>query len=600
MFDVLVIGGGHAGCEAACASARRGARVALLTFRYDDLGQMSCNPSIGGVGKGHLVREVDAVGGIIARAAGRSTIHRRMLNASKGSAVRGPRIQADRSLFRRAVSALISAAGVKVIEGEAVALIVAGDQVAGVELADGVRIEARSVVLATGTFLGATLFRGEERWEGGRQGGKSATHMARQIGELGLADGRLKTGTPPRLDGRSIDWARLQPQPSDRAAWSISAFEDNADLPQLSCAITRTNERSHDVIRSGLGRSPLFAGAIEGRGPRYCPSIEDKVHRFGDRDGHQVFIEPEGLDTWLVYPNGISTSLPADVQEEFVRSIAGLERSIMVQPGYAVEYGYADPRRLGSTLEHRDIAGLFFAGQISGTTGYEEAAAQGLVAGLNAAAVALDLEQARFERGDSYIGVMLDDLTLQGASEPYRMLTARAEYRLHLRADNALSRLGSKAIRWGALSPAQRDFVDRHLAEKGDAALALEKPVNGVCLGVVDNSVRKLADWVRREDLVGAVRELLPPGRAAAEAIDDALYAPYLERQEAEIRNRLRDRQTPIPREFDFALVPGLSNEMQERLRVAGPVDLDQAARVAGITPAALSALHFALIRVAA
>ncbi|HTM53944.1 MAG TPA: FAD-dependent oxidoreductase, partial [Pirellulales bacterium] len=330
MFDVLVIGGGHAGCEAACAAARRGARVALLTFRADDLGQMSCNPSIGGVGKGHLVREVDAMGGIMARAADRAAIHRRMLNASKGSAVRGPRVQADRALYRQAVWELVAAAGVTVLVGEAIALRVGGGAVVGAELADGSSIGAQAVVLATGTFLGATMFRGEERWSGGRQGGQDAGALGGQIRELGLAQGRLKTGTPPRLDGRTIDWARTQPQASDRESWTMALAPNHRPLPQLSCAITRTNSRSHDVIRAGLGRSPLFAGAIEGRGPRYCPSIEDKVHRFGDRDGHQIFLEPEGLGSHLVYPNGISTSLPTDVQLELVRSITGLARAKIV------------------------------------------------------------------------------------------------------------------------------------------------------------------------------------------------------------------------------------------------------------------------------
>lgn len=600
MLDVLVIGGGHAGCEASCAAARRGASVGLLTFRKDDLGQMSCNPSIGGVGKGHLVREIDALGGVMGRAADAAAIHRRMLNASKGSAVRGPRVQADRQLFRSAIQALVMASGVNLIEGEAVALTLSGPVVSGVELADGSTIAARAVVLATGTFLGATMFRGEERWAGGRHDGAAANRIAAQIGELGLADGRLKTGTPPRLDGRTIDWARLAPQPSDRRSWNMSFFGRERSLPQLSCAITRTNERTHDAIRAGLGRSPLFAGAIEGRGPRYCPSIEDKVHRFGDRDGHQIFLEPEGLGTPLVYPNGISTSLPSDVQGELVRSISGLERATIVQPGYAVQYGYADPRRLGLELEHREIANLFFAGQINGTTGYEEAAAQGLVAGLNSAAAAKDLERARFDRAESYIGVMVDDLTLQGVSEPYRMLTARAEYRLHLRADNALSRLGPAAVRWGALSASQEAIVEAYLSDKEDAVRCMSQKVGGSQLGLSDTSVKSLSEWVRRDDLTREVRALLPENRAVEEVIDDAVYAPYLDRQASELRARHRDRATPIPSDFDFHLVPGLSNEMCERMSKAGPVNLDQASRITGVTPAALSALHFALIREAA
>jgi len=600
MFDVLVIGGGHAGCEAACAAARRGARVALLTFRSDDLGQMSCNPSIGGVGKGHLVREVDAMGGVMGRAADRAAIHRRMLNASKGSAVRGPRVQADRILYRQAVAELVNEAGVAVIEGEAIALRLAGRTIAGVELADGSTLDGRAVVVATGTFLGATMFRGEERWSGGRQGGQAARALASQIRELGLAKARLKTGTPPRLDGRTIDWSRTLAQPSDRDAWTMALAANPNPLPQLSCAITRTNERSHDVIRAGLGRSPLFAGAIEGRGPRYCPSIEDKVHRFGDRDGHQIFLEPEGLANRLVYPNGISTSLPTDVQLRLVRSISGLERSEIVQPGYAVEYEYADPRRLEPTLQHREIAGLFFAGQLNGTTGYEEAAAQGLVAGLNAASVVLKLAEARFDRGASYVGVMVDDLTLQGVSEPYRMLTARSEYRLHLRADNAVSRLGPMALELGALDPIQEKLVHGHLEAKAAAVEKLETDVIGTELGLNDPARKPLSEWARRDDLHGPVRARLGNGMAANEALDDAIYAPYLTRLRGELAARTRDRELAIPAQFDFGQVPGLSNEMQEKLSAAGPADLDQAARVAGVTPAALSALHFALVRQAA
>ena len=600
MYDVVVIGAGHAGCEAACAAARRGARVGLVSYRADDLGAMSCNPSIGGVGKGHLAREVDAMGGIMARAADRSAIHRRMLNASKGSAVRGPRVQADRKLYRRAVSELVAAAGVELIIGEATTLQLSGGQMAGVRLADEKTVEARAVVLATGTFLGATMFRGEERWSGGRQDGRAATALARQVRELGLAQGRLKTGTPPRLDGRTIDWSRTAPQPSDRDLWTMAFAPNPSPLPQLACAITRTNERSHDVIRAGLGRSPLFAGAIEGQGPRYCPSIEDKVHRFGDRDGHQIFLEPEGLDTHLVYPNGISTSLPADVQCDLVRSIAALEQAEIVQPGYAVEYEYADPRRLGPTLEHREVAGLFFAGQLNGTTGYEEAAAQGLVAGLNAAAVAMDKAEALFDRGTSYIGVMVDDLTVQGVSEPYRMLTARSEYRLHLRADNAVSRLGPVAIDLGALSPDQLSLVRDHLEKKEKAVALLATTVTGLELGIADVARKRLGEWARRDDAFDAVLGKLPASTASEEALFDAVYAPYLSRQRDELAVRSRDRAITIPGDFEFSRVPGLSNEMRERLQVAGPSNLDQAGRVPGVTPAALSALHFALARAAA
>lgn len=600
MFDVLVIGGGHAGCEAACAAARRGARTALVTYRSDDLGQMSCNPSIGGVGKGHLVREVDAMGGIMAIAADRAAIHRRMLNASKGSAVRGPRVQADRRAYRLAIQSLVAASGVEVMEGEVSSLRFSGTGVDGVELSDGLFVSARTVIVTTGTFLAATMFRGDERWAGGRQGSNAADRLGAQVRELGLAQGRLKTGTPPRLDGRTIDWAATQPQPSDGVAWNMALAGNDAPLPQLACAITRTNERSHEVIRRGLESSPLFSGSIEGRGPRYCPSIEDKVHRFGERDGHQVFLEPEGINDHLVYPNGISTSLARDVQQDLVRSIVGLERAEIVQFGYAVEYEFADPRRLDASLQHRDVPGLYFAGQINGTTGYEEASAQGLVAGLNAAAESLGLVAAHFDRGESYIGVMVDDLTLQGVTEPYRMLTARSEYRLYLRADNAVTRLGPMAIELGTLRGPQETLVRSHLEGKAKASAALAQLVSGEQLGVADKARKPLFEWVRRDDLMDSVRSMLPSSPAVDEAIDDAVYAPYLHRQRVELAVRQRDRETAIPGDFDFASVPGMSTEMQERFIAASPADLDQASRIAGVTPAALSALHFALARRAA
>ena len=558
MHDVLVIGAGHAGCEAAAAAARRGARVGLLTFRAEDAGQMSCNPSIGGVGKGHLVRELDVFDGLMARAADRAAIHRRMLNRSKGPAVWGPRVQADRKLYRTAVARLVRESGVETIVAEARRLVIENGRVAGVETSGGV-LPCRAVVIATGTFLDARMYIGERVLEGGRDGERASVPLAEQIRDVGLGQGRLKTGTPPRLDGRTIDWAKVEEQPSDGNEWTMSALDDGIGPPQLRCAITRTNGRTHDIIAANFGRSPLFAGAIEGRGPRYCPSIEDKVKRFAERDTHQIFLEPEGLDDALVYPNGISTSLPADVQMEFVRSITGLERVDIVRPGYAVEYEFVDPRRLNATLEVRDLPGLFLAGQINGTTGYEEAAAQGLVAGLNAAAAARGLDEIRFDRRSSYIGVMVDDLTLQGVSEPYRMMTARAEYRLSLRADNATSRLGGTALAAGCLSDRRREQIERHLA------------------------LRSTPDWSDTEE-----------GRA------DALYAPYAARQEREWEVVQRDSLVWIPPGLEYASVPGLSTEMVERLSAASPETLDQASRIPGLTPAALSALYVAVSRRAA
>ena len=600
MFDVLVIGGGHAGVEAACAAARRGASSAIVTFRNNDIGRMSCNPSIGGVGKGHLVREVDALGGVMAGAADRAAIHRRMLNASKGAAVRGPRIQADRKLFAAAVQASVAAAGVTCIEGEVVDFLEGSAGYKGVRLVNGARIAARALVLTTGTFLGATLFRGEERWEGGRAGDAGAQRLGARICELGLAHGRLKTGTPPRLDGRTIDWARCQPQASDRARWSMSAFDVPAPLPQLACAITRTNERTHDVIRAGFSRSPLFGGEFEGRGPRYCPSIEDKVARFGDRDGHQIFLEPEGLDVSTVYPNGLSTSLPTDVQAELLRSIEGLERVEITIPGYAVEYAYADPRQLNHRLEHRSAGGLFFAGQINGTTGYEEAAAQGLLAGANAAAHALSLAPLEMARSDSYLGVLVDDLVLQGVSEPYRMLTARAEYRLWLRSDNALTRLGAIADSAALLKASQSEFFARHQARKSEAELDLTRRASMSELLMEGAEEMTFAAWLSRPGAVEAVRAQLGGDPAREEAIEDAIYAPYLERLHHEVARRARDGGALISASLDFADVPGLSNEMIERLTAARPATLDQASRVQGMTPAALAALHFAIVKRAA
>ena len=556
-YDVIVVGGGHAGTEAAAAAARRGARVALVTHRADTIGVMSCNPSIGGIGKGHLVREIDALDGLMARAADAAGIHFRLLNRSKGPAVQGPRVQADRRRYRAAINRLIAGPGIDVIEGDVTDLEMT-DHVIGVVIGEDTVVHGRAIVLATGTFLGGRIFRGEERAGGGRIDERPATRLADRLRDRGLPLRRLKTGTPPRLDGRTIDWATLERQPSDPDRWMMSAMSERRPLPQLACAITRTTAVTHDIIRAGLHRSPLHGGEIIGHGPRYCPSIEDKVHRFGDRDGHQIFLEPEGLDDPVVYPNGISTSLDVETQRAMIASIPGLAQARITMAGYAVEYDHIDPRALSATLEIRAMPAVFCCGQLNGTTGYEEAAGQGLVAGSNAAALALDLEPMILDRASSYLGVMIDDLVVQGVTEPYRLLTARAEYRLALRADNAGTRLSAIGAAHGLLSPSRRAHADTHSAHRAEIA---------TCETAV------VPDAVRREFLA------------------DRHYAPYVVRQQAEIDRMRRDEAIGIVGGPALALVPGLSTEMIERLGASGARTLGQAARVPGVTPAALTAL---------